>query len=78
MNIIIGTKYLMENIKVDVKEVKQVMENQGVRKVLDPDGVSYWIMKECSNQLAGGFTKGEQSTATMQKSKYCANSQRSR
>ena len=29
------------------------MESQYVRKAPDPDGVSNWIMKECSNQLAG-------------------------
>ena len=29
------------------------MESQNVRKVPDPDGVSNWIMKKCSNQLAG-------------------------
>ena len=29
------------------------MESQDVRKVPDPDGVSNWIMKEYSNQLAG-------------------------
>ena len=49
---IIAMECLMENIKVDVKEVKQPMENQDVRKALGADGVSFWIMKECSNQLA--------------------------
>ena len=39
----------MENIKVDLKEVKQVVESQDVRKVPGPDGVSNWIMKECNN-----------------------------
>ena len=29
------------------------MENQDVRKVPGPDGVSNWIIKECSNQIAG-------------------------
>ena len=53
MNNIIATEYLMENIKVDEKAVKQLMESQGVRKVPGPDGASNWIMKECSNQLAG-------------------------
>ena len=46
-------KNLMENTQVDVKEVKQLMESQDVRKVPGPDGVPNWIMKECSNQLTG-------------------------
>ena len=29
------------------------MESQDVRKVPGPDGVLNWIMKECSNLLAG-------------------------
>ena len=29
------------------------MESQDVRKVPDPDGVSNWIVNECSNQQAG-------------------------
>ena len=45
----------MKNIKVDVKKVKQLIENQDVRKAPGPDGMSNWIMKECSNQLAGKF-----------------------
>ena len=39
MNDIIAMEYLMENTKVDVKEVKQLMESQGVRKMPGPDGV---------------------------------------
>ena len=53
MNNIIAIKCLMENIKVDVKEVKQLMESQDVRKASGPDGVSNYIMKECNDQLAG-------------------------
>ena len=53
LNNIIGTENLMENIKVDLKEVKKLMESQDVRKAPGPDGVSNWIMKECSNQLTG-------------------------
>ena len=53
MNNIKATEYLMKNIKVDVKKVKQLIENQDVRKAPGPDGMSNWIMKECSNQLAG-------------------------
>ena len=33
MHDIIATEYLIENIKVDIKEVKQLMESQDVRKV---------------------------------------------
>ena len=33
MNNIIATENLMENIKVDIKELKQLMESQDVRKV---------------------------------------------
>ena len=43
----------MENIKVDIQKVKQLMEKQVVGKVPGPDGVSNWIMKEGSNQQAG-------------------------
>ena len=39
MNNIIAMDNFIENIKVDIKEVKQLMENQDVRKVPDPDGV---------------------------------------
>ena len=46
MNNIITMEYLRENIKVHVKEVKQLMENQDVRKAPGPDGVSSWILKE--------------------------------
>ena len=53
MNNIIVTEYLMKSIKVDVKQIKQLTESQVVKKAPGPDGVSNWIMKECSNQLAG-------------------------
>ena len=53
MNDIIATETLMDIIKVDVIEVKTLMESQDMRKAPSPDGVSNWIMKECSNQLAG-------------------------
>ena len=49
MDNVIATENLMENIKVDVKEVKQLMASQDIRKAPGPDGVSNWIMKECSN-----------------------------
>ena len=41
----------MENIEIDAKEVKQLMESHDVKKILGPDGVLNWIMKEYSNQL---------------------------
>ena len=47
INYIKTTKNLMENIKVDVKKAKQLMERQDVRKAPGLDGVSNWIMKEC-------------------------------
>ena len=31
------------------------MESQDVKKVLGTDGVSNWITKKCSNQLAGNL-----------------------
>ena len=80
MNNIITMECLMKY----VKEVKQLMESQDVKIVQGPDVVSNWITKECSNQVAGKFhsiiefTKREQSTAKLEKSKYCAHSQRSR
>ena len=39
MNNIVATENLMEKIKVDIKEVKQLMKSQDVRKSLGPDGV---------------------------------------
>jgi len=44
---------VLEEIQVDIQEVKKLMESQDVRKAPGPDGVSNWIMKECSKQLAG-------------------------
>jgi len=44
---------VLEEIQVDIQEVKKIMESQDVSKAPGPDGVSNWIMKECSNQLAG-------------------------
>ena len=52
INNIIAMENLIENIKIDVKQVKQLKESQDVRKTLGPDGVLKWILKECSNQLA--------------------------
>ena len=48
-------EYLIENIKVDIKEVKQVMESQDVGQAPSQDGVSNCIMNECSNQQVGKF-----------------------
>ena len=35
------------------EEVKIMLDNLDVRKAMGPDGVSNWILKECSTQLAG-------------------------
>ncbi len=41
----------VEKIEVDISEVKKIMETD-VIKPLGPDGVSNWILRECSEQLA--------------------------
>ncbi len=42
----------LEEIQITVQEVKKIMEGSDVRKALGLDGVSSWILKECSKQLA--------------------------
>ena len=42
----------LEKIEIDVAEVKKIMEKEDVRKSAGPDGVSNWILRECSEQLA--------------------------
>ncbi len=42
----------LSGINVMVQEVKKIMEDQEVRKATGPDGVSNWILKEHSQQLA--------------------------
>ena len=42
----------LEKVEVDVAEVKKIMETEDVRKCPGPDGVSNWILRECSDQLA--------------------------
>ena len=53
MNNIIAMENLMKNIKVDIKQVKMLMDSHDVTKVPSPNGVSNWIMRENNNQLAG-------------------------
>ena len=36
-----------------LEEIKDILEKLDVRKAMGPDGVSNWILKECSSQLAG-------------------------
>ncbi len=40
----------LKEIKTSV-EVKNMLEDLDVRKAMGPDGVSSWILKECSSQL---------------------------
>ena len=42
----------MREFDEDVQEVKEIMKDLDVNKAQGPDGVSNWIMKECSEQLA--------------------------
>ena len=42
----------LSNVRVTVNEVKTMMEDLDVRKAQGPDGISNWVLKECSNQLA--------------------------
>ena len=49
----VDQRTVLDEIQVDIQEVKKVMESQDVRKASGPDVVSNWIMKECSKQLAG-------------------------
>ena len=39
-------------LEVSVEEVKMIMEKLDKRKAMGPDGVSNWILRECSDQLA--------------------------
>ena len=39
-------------IEVTVEEVRKLMEEQDVRKAIGPDGISNWILRKCSYQLA--------------------------
>ena len=43
---------VLREMHMDVQEVKKMMIDLDVSKVQGPDGVSNWIMKECSEQLA--------------------------
>ena len=36
-----------------LEEIKDILEKFDVRKAMGPDGVSNWILRECSSQLAG-------------------------
>ena len=42
---------IMEDVQVTVKEVDELVKTLDGRKATGPDGVSGWILKECSNQL---------------------------
>ena len=42
----------LKDIHITVKEVRKVMEEQDVTKATGPDGMSNWVIKRCSNQLA--------------------------
>ncbi len=40
----------LKEIKTSVEKVKNMLEDLDVRKAMGPDGVSSWILKECSSQ----------------------------
>lgn len=42
----------LEGLQITVQEVKEIMEDLDVRKALEPDGLSSWVLRECSKQLA--------------------------
>ena len=42
---------------MDVQEVKQLLRKLDKRKATGPDGVSNWILRECSDQLADKIQK---------------------
>ena len=39
-------------IQMTINEVRKIMEERDVKKASGPDGVSKWIIRECSQQLA--------------------------
>ena len=42
----------LNEIEVSVDEVKKMLNDLDVRKAHGPDGVSNWVLKECSNELS--------------------------
>ena len=42
----------LRELHADIQEVKEIMKDLDVNKARWLDGVSNWIMKECSDQLA--------------------------
>ncbi len=43
----------LERIQTSSDEVKKLLEELDVRKSAGPDGVTNWVIKECSQQIAG-------------------------
>ena len=56
MSLNVGVDGLGE-VEVTVGEVKEMMDDLDVRKAQGPDGVSNWVLKECSVQLADKIHK---------------------
>ena len=48
---------MLRDIVVDRKEVKEMLEKLEVNKTSGRDGVSNWIWRECSKQLADKIQK---------------------
>jgi len=42
----------LKDIHITVEEVRKAMEEQDVAKAFGPDGISNWVLKRCSHQLA--------------------------
>ena len=43
----------MNTVSVTTEEILKMLKELDVNKSMGPDGVSNWILKECSEQLAG-------------------------
>ncbi len=43
----------LENIQTSMPEIRKLLEELNARKAAGSDSVSSWVMKECSQQVAG-------------------------
>ncbi|WP_435336435.1 hypothetical protein, partial [Klebsiella pneumoniae] len=46
----------MQEVMVDEREVRRLMEGLDIRKSMGPDGVANWVLKECVDQLVSPIT----------------------
>ncbi len=42
----------LERVQTSTEEITKLLEELDVRKSGRPDGISYWVLKECKQQLA--------------------------